>query len=103
MYIKRLSKGYLGLLKEDIEMFCFEYHEMHAAMDILAGNIRSHPTPILQLFPITKGGDVPAVRLSHVLGEMEIIHREERITDDTFVLDEIIHSGRTLMELKEWL
>lgn len=54
---------------------------------------------IAQIYAIPKGGLALGLMLSHQLGEIPIVDREDHISDDTLILDEIIHRGATMMQL----
>lgn len=80
-------------------MIWLTWLEADRAMDKTAEWLQGVEPSLMQIYPISKGGDPLAVMLSHRLGELPVIHREDEITDDTLVIEDIVHSGKTIAEL----
>lgn len=86
---------------KDIPWMSKTWFEVDRAVERLAARLKPlvESGKISQIYAIPKGGLPMGVELSHQLGEIPMIFREDQITDDTVIFDEIIHRGVTMMRL----
>lgn len=84
--------------------------EEDRAADAIVDKIQVLQIPVMQIFGVNRGGIPLAIKVSHRLEDLydddthiPVIHREEEITDDTAIIEDIIHTGNTINGLLERL
>jgi len=60
---------------------------------------RARRLGVEKLYGIKRGGLPLALKVSYRMDDMTIVDRVGRITSDTLIIDDIIHSGKTMQRL----
>ena len=76
----------------------YEWHDYESDILCLAREIVRSKRKVANVFGIPRGGLIPAVSLSHLLGR-PLISDVSKISSATLIVDDIVESGATLKRL----
>lgn len=76
------------------------WEEVELGCQKIAKFLKLTKMKIKNIYGIPRGGLIPAVRLSHLLNKPLII-REEEISKETLIVDEIVDTGKTVKKYLE--
>lgn len=81
-------------------------HAEDRAADRIVAEIQGLKLSIAQIFGVNRGGVPLAIKISHRLEDIvedetsvPVVHREDEITNDTIIVEDIVHTGDTLTAL----
>jgi len=66
---------------------------------VLTNQLKVERLKIENIYPVGRGGMIPAVMLSHLL-DLPVTLKKSAISNHTIVIDEIVDTGRTMQEFR---
>jgi uncharacterized protein len=75
------------------------WNDFDSACRLLTLLVKSHEKIVNKIYGIPRGGLVPAVKLSHLL-KIPMIYEENKIDENTLVINDIFDTGKTISSLK---
>lgn len=82
-------------------MICLTARQEDNAADEIARRGRS--LGIKKIFGVSRGGIPLAIKISYRMDELPVVYQRRQITNDTLVVEDIIHSGKTIQRFLRWL